>query len=440
MKNSVYKNIFVLAIPVVISQVGQVLVGLVDTVMVGQLGAIPLAGVSFANAIFTAFLVAGMGFAMGLTPLVSRAAIRSNHNRIRSLFTNSFAANTLLGLAFSAVLALLILLMPFMGQDPEVLEIAVPYTWLMLLSIIPVMWMYTIRQFLEGLGNTFWAMVATISSNVLNVGLNFVFIYGLCGMPEMGAIGVGVATLVSRVLMLIFMVVVMWLRPNYRGYLKDMFAQKIQRFRLLRLWRMGYPIALQLGVECASFGAMAVAIGTFGAISLAGHQIAVNMPTTAFMVVTGVANATMVLVARNYELKLYSEVRRILRAAQRIVTVFMACTSVLFLCFAMDIASLFSPDVAVQEVAAYLLIFAALFQFSDGIQGVTLGALRGMLDVKKPMYYTFISYIFVGVPVAYICGFVIGMGAGGVWLGIVSGLTMLSVLYILRFRKILPKE
>ncbi|MFI3287799.1 MAG: MATE family efflux transporter [Rikenellaceae bacterium] len=436
-KNSIYKSILTLAIPVIISQVGQVLVGLVDTLMVGQLGAVPLAGVSFANAIFMTFVVAGMGFAMGLTPLVSRAAVRSNDERVRSLFKNSFVANTLLGVGFVAILALLIFLMPYMGQDPEVLEIAVPYTWLMLLSILPNMWMYTIRQFLEGLGNTFWAMVATISSNVINVGLNFVFIYGLCGMPEMGAIGVGVATLVSRVLMTIFMVLVMWIHRDYRGYLKGIMAVRVLRFRLLRLWRMGYPIALQLGIECGSFGAIAVAIGTFGAVSLAGHQIAVNMPTTAFMVVTGVANATMVLVARNYEMRLYAEVRRILSASLRIVTVFMALTAVLFLVFAMDIASLFSPDVAVQEVASYLLIFAAVFQLSDGIQGVTLGALRGLLDVKKTMTYTFFSYIVVGIPVAYLCGFVFGMGAGGIWLGLVSALTLLAVLYIRRFRKLL---
>ncbi len=436
-KHNTYKNILLLAVPVIISQVGQVLVGLIDTIMVGGLGAVPLAGVSFANAIFNTFVIASMGLAMGLTPLISRALVKNNHQRITSLLKNSMALNTVMGVIFTLLFAVLIMLMPKMGQDEEVLEIAIPYASLMAISIIPNLWMFTVRQFLEGLGNTFWAMVATISSNVLNVALNFVLIYGMFGMPEMGAIGAGVATLISRILMMIFMIVVALKVPTFKRYFKGFWRIPILRFRLLRLWGMGYPIALQQGIECGSFGLMAIAVGTFGAVSLAAHQIAVNLPTTAFMVVVGVANATTVIVARNYELKLMGEVKKTLGASIKIITIFMSCTALLFIGFGHEIVSVFTQDLAVKEIAVYLLFFAAVFQVSDGIQGVTLGALRGLLDVKRPMYISSLSYIFVGIPTAYLCAFVLGMDAGGIWVGVTTTLTLLSVLYYIRFRKIL---
>ncbi len=436
--NNRYRGILTLAIPVIISQVGQVLVGFVDTLMVAQLGtAEPLAGVAFTNALYNPFLVGGMGLAMGLTPLVSNAQVRGNNSRIHSLLKNSAVLNTVIAVAFTAIFSLLILLMPYMGQDPVALQTATPYGWLMALSILPTMWMYTLRQFLEGLGNTMWAMVVTITANLLNVGMNFLFIYGMWGFPEMGAVGAGLATAISRVLMFLLMFYTVYKVPKFRVYLAGFRRELILRFRLIRLWRTGYPISLQLGVETTGFGIMAIVIGTFSATALSGHQIAVNLPTLAFMVVTGVANATMIITARNYALKLYSEVRATLNASLRIITVFMTLTAICFVIFAIDIAAIFTPDPEIQAVTAHLLIFASIFQISDGIQGVALGALRGMLDVKRPMYYSIISYFAVGVPIGYILAYQFNMEASGVWLGIVSALTLLSILYIRRFRSLI---
>ncbi len=424
----------------IISQVGQVLVGLVDTAMVGQLGAVPLAGVTFANAIFFPFYVGGMGVAMGLTPLVSRALVRGNSGRIRSLVKNSVVLNSVLGVGLMLLFAGCVLLMPYMGQDPETLEVAIPYGWLMVLSMLPIYWMYTLRHFLEGLGNTIWAMVATLLANSINVLLNYMFIYGMWGAPEMGAGGAGLATLISRVLMFLILWFVVVRVPRFNYYLKGFWSEAVRRFRVIRLWRMGYPIAVQIGAETMSFGLMAIVIGTFGAVNIAGHQIAANMPHVAFMMVTGVANATTILVSRNYALNLHREVRAILRSALIIVILFMIFTSNTFIILSENIAQIFTPDPAVQDVAVYLLLFASMFQISDGIQGVAVGALRGVMDVKRPMIYSFCAYAFVGAPVAYICGFVLEMEAAGIWLGIVAAIVALSILYLRRFYKIVPRS
>lgn len=435
-----YGSVLTLAIPVIISQVGQVVVSLVDTMMVGRLGAVPLAGVSFANALFLPVMLAGMGIAMGLTPLTSRANARDDQKRMKSLVKNSFLLNNILAVALVVILGALTALMSFMGQDPEVVSVAQPFSWIMVASIIPMMWFYTARQFLEGIGNTSWAMAITIIANLINVGLNFVLIYGLLGMPALGALGAGIATLISRILMVVMFVILFRYKEQFGRYFAGWKTVKICRFRLLRLWRLGFPIAMQIGIECLGISVMAVAIGTLGATALAGHQIAINMPTLAFMFVTGLANATTILVARDYELKLYGSVRKTLRASLVMVSLFMVVSASIFLAFAYPIAAIFSPDPAVQEVAAHLLFFGALFQISDGIQGVTLGALRGLLDVKRPMYYAIATYIVIGAPVGYICGFVLEMGAGGVWVGFITSLTILAVLYVRRFRRFIAAQ
>lgn len=429
-----YTSILTLAIPVIISQVGQVVVTLVDTMMVGQLGAVPLAGVSFANALFMPVMVIGLGIAMGVTPLASRAFVRKDTSRLKSLIKNSALLNTMLGFALAIILSTLTVGMGLMGQDPDVVAVATPYSFVMAISLIPLMWFYTARQFLEGLGNTSWAMIITITANLVNVGLNFVLIYGLLGMPALGALGAGIATLIARFLQVVLFIVLFRYQEKFGLYFRGWNVVKFCRFRLLRLWRLGFPIAMQIGIECLGMSAMAIAIGTLGAEVLAGHQVAMNMPTLAFMFVTGLANATTIIVARDYQLKLYDSVRTTLRSSLVMVTVIMIFTSSMFVLFAYPIASLFSPDPAVQAIAAHLLFFGALFQISDGIQGVTLGALRGLLDVKRPMYYALAAYIFVGAPAGYLCGFVLEMGAGGVWIGFISALTTLAVMYVRRFR------
>ena len=424
-----YRDLWRLAVPVVISQVGQMSVQLVDTMMVGHLGAVPLAGVSFANSLTFPVGIVGMGLAMGLTPLTGRASARGDFGRVQSLLKNSIVFNTLVGIGLTLVAFGLIEAMPWFGQDPEILPTARSYGYLMVGGLLPLVWFSTARQWLEGLGNTKWAMVITITGNVLNVGLNFVFIYGLLGMPALGAVGAGVATLISRVLMVGMWAWLFWRRECYRRFFVGMGRAKLAWFRMRRLLNVGGPISVQLGVEMAAMSLMAVAVGFFGATYLAAHQIAINLPSMAFMVVTGLANATTILTSRNFGLRRYGEIRRTLRAGLVTVTVFMVGSATLFLSLAHPIVSLFTSDAAVAAVAAHLLFFGALFQISDGIQGVLLGALRGLLEVNRPMIYAVVTYAVVGLPAGYLSAVVFGLGAAGVWVGFIASLTVLAVLY-----------
>lgn len=433
--NQQYSTLWRLALPVIIAQVGQTTVQLVDTLMVGQLGAVQLASVSFANSLMWPILIIGMGLSMGLTPLVSRANARTDFNRVQSLLKNSILLNTVVGVLLTIILLSFTSLMDHLGQDVEILPIAKEYNILMAIGILPMLWFATARQFLEGLGNTKWAMVITITGNLVNVGLNFVLIYGYLGMPEMGAVGAGVATLISRFVMVGMFVVLIYRRECYTRFFRGLGEVKISIFRLRRLFNVGGPIAVQLGVELAAMSLMAVAIGTFGASYLAAHQIAINLPTLSFMVVVGIANATTIIVSRNYGLKLYDEIRRTLRAALVTIMVFMVISASVFLIFALPIVSIFTSDSAVAAMAAHFLLFGAFFQLSDGFQGVVLGALRGLLEVMRPMYFAIFTYILIGFPVGYLCSKVLDFGPRGVWLGFIVSLTVLSVLYIYEFRR-----
>lgn len=437
---SQYGTVLRLAVPVMIAQLGQMSVQLVDTIMVGQLGAVPLAAVSFANSLMMPIMMIGTGVAMGLTPLVSRAYAREDFSRVQSLLKNSIVLNTLLAIGLALTLLGITFFMDRMGQDAEILPTAKIYSYLMVVGMLPMLWMNTARQFLEGLGNTKWTMVITITGNVVNVIFNFILIFGLLGFPALGAVGAGISTVFSRFVMVGMYVVLFYKRDAYRRFFDGIMAISLCKFRLRRLLNIGFPIAVQLGIELTAMSLMAIAVGTFGAQALAAHQIAINIPGMSFMVVVGIANATTIIVSRNYGLRFYDEIRRTLKASLTIISLFMVVSATLFLSFAGPIVSIFTPDTAVTTLAAYFLIFGAIFQFSDGLQGVAVGALRGILDVKRPMYYSIFVYALIGLPVGYIASFSsLSIGPAGVWIAFIVSLTVLCVLYIRRFSKILRR-
>lgn len=436
-----YTDLIKLALPVIIAQVGQLSVQLVDNIMVGQLGtAEPLAAVSFANGIAMAIMTAGVGVAMGLTPLVSRASARGDFPRIQSLLKNSAVVNTAVACVLALALFGLTFAMDYMGQDESILPTAKAYSYLMVIGMFPMMWMCTARQFLEGLGNTKWTMVITISGNLINVIFNFILIFGMLGAPKMGAVGAGVATVISRFAMVAMYGVLFSKRDAYKRFFTGIKSVALSRFRSWRLLNIGIPIAVQLGIEMSAFALMGIAIGTFGAEALAGHQVAINFPSMSFMVVVGIANATTIIVSRNYGLRLYSDIRKTLRAALITVSVLMVFLAVLFAVFSPYIVSVFTPVQGVRDMAVYLLFFGAAFQIADGFQGVLLGALRGLLDVKRPMYYAIGGYLLLGLPLGYIITFSpLSIGAGGAWVAFIASVTFLGIMYIRRFNKIIKR-
>lgn len=425
-----------LAVPVIISQVGQYSVQIVDTVMVGHLGeAVPLAAISFAYALSWPILFLGTGVAMGLTPLVGKSYARGDRMRSASLFKNS----VLLGVVMSVVLMLLLgAMLPLMGnlgQDPAILPIARGYMWYQLASALPMMLFANYKQFLEGVGNTSHTMVIAIIGNVLNIVLNAALIYGWWIFPEMGAVGAGASTFVARVVMMLLFFRLMFSNTDYRSYLKQFRKVKITLFRIRRLLNVGFPIAMQLFIEMAALSLMAVVIGVFGAVPQAAHQIAVNLPSLSFMVVTGLSAATTIRVSQDYGLRLYPSMRKAMNASLHLITAFTLCASLLVFMFGRQIAGLFTSEPEVIDIAAYLLRFGCVFMVIDGFQGVILGALRGLTEVKRPMYYAIFTYILISAPVGYVCSFVWGMGAAGTWVAFITGLVVLAILYYRLFRK-----
>lgn len=434
-----YKNIFKLALPVIISQVGGMTVALADTIMVGQLGDKPLASVAFANSLSWVIYMFGMGLAMGLTPLVGRAYARGDKQRLGSLLKNSLYVNTALGVVFTLIILGLSLSMSHFGQDPGILVDAKAYIFYQILSALPIMLFSTAKQFLEGIGNTTYSMMITITANLLNIGLNAVLIYGLLGFPEMGAAGAGASTFVARVYMVLMFLFIMWKKKEYRQYLILAYKSSVSKFRMRRLLNIGVPIAGQLSIEMGAISMMAIGIGTLGATALAGHQVAINIPSLSFMVVTGLASATTIIVSQNYGLRLFDPIRKTLKAALHMVTAYMLFSSIFIMVFATQIASIFTTDPAVVAIAAYLLLFGSAFQLSDGIQGVMLGALRGIMVVKKPMFNAIGVYVLVGFPIGYLLMFVAKIGPSGAWIAFIVSLTLLSLLYTRTFRRAIKK-
>ena len=431
-----YKANLRLALPVIISQVGQYSVQIVDTVMVGHLGeAVPLAAISFAYALSWPILFLGTGVAMGLTPLVGKSFARGDRMRSASLFKNSLLLGVVMSVVLMLLLGAMIPAMGYMGQDPAILPIARGYMWYQLASALPMMLFASCKQFLEGIGNTSHTMMIAIFGNVLNIVLNGALIYGWWIFPEMGAVGAGASTFIARVVMVILFARLMFKNDDYRDYVRLFRRVGITRFRIRRLLNVGLPIAMQLFIEMTALSLMAVVIGVFGAVPQAAHQIAVNLPSLSFMVVTGLSAATTIRVSQDFGLRLYPSMRRAMNASVHLITAFTVCASLLVFVFGRQIAALFTDEPAVIDIATYLLHYGCIFMVIDGFQGVILGALRGLTEVKRPMYYAIFTYICVSAPVGYVCGFVLGMGAAGTWVAFTTGLAVLALLYYRRFRR-----
>ncbi len=434
-----YKSNLELAYPIMLSFLGQSLVQFFDTLMVGRLGTVPLAAVAFSTSIITVFLVLGQGIGMGLTPLVGQSFARKETKRISVLFQNSISLNVLAG---GAIVALLLLFVPFLqyfGQQPEVIEQAIPYFVITALSLFPAQIFLSFRHFMEGVGNTKATMVIIISANALNVILNYVFIFGKFGCPAMGAFGAGLSTFVARCLMPIaYLVYLLW-HKHYRKYFKFFSRKNLQVYYHKNLLRIGFPIGMQLALECVGFSAVTIMMGWYSTVALAAYQVVLTFVTLTFQLACGVASSTTILVSHSFGRKEAKEVFRNSMSGFHLSFVLMGISTICFICFGRQLMSLFSTDAAVIAQGATLFIVAGLFELLDGAQATLLGALRGLNDVAKPMKYCFICYIFFAIPLAYVLGFVFDLGPCGILFSLCIGLGSVAVLYYRRLRKTISK-
>jgi MATE family multidrug resistance protein len=434
-----YRENLKLAYPVILSQLGHILVNLCDSVMVGQLGTVQLAAASLANSIFVVILVFGLGLSYSITPLVAAAAGNRNSSRLSLLLVNGTVLCGIFGLVLAALGYFGSPLLRYLNQPENVVELAIPFISILFLSMFPLMIFQGFKQFAEGLALTKQAMLISVFANVLNFALNYGLIFGKLGLPEIGMNGAAIATLISRTLMAIIIGFYVLKAPVYKKYSRHFRLDYLSFGHMQRLVKIGFPISLQMLFEVGAFSFSAVMIGWLGAKQLAAHQIAISIASVTYMMASGIGAAGTIRVGTEAGKRNYHLVQRAGYSNFVLAIIFMSVSALLLILFHNQIPVWYTttnPDPDVIKLAAGLLVIAAIFQLSDGVQVVGLGILRGLEDVKIPGLISLLAYWLVALPIGYVLGFVFGMGAYGVWSGLLIGLTIAAGLLFWRFRKL----
>ncbi len=445
LNRSYTKALLTLALPVMVTQVGQVSVNLFDNIIVGKLlGAQALASVSLGNAVFFSIFVFALGFSLAIPPLVSEAHSRSDHETINSVFRHGFIINMTIGLLLMILLLVAMPLLYHMDQPPEVIPDTIKFLVIMTVSIVPFMAFQTLREVSEGLSFTVGVTKATIIANVINIALNYVFIKGLLGFPPMGVQGSALASLIARIFMVVFLYYVLLKEKKTRQYIKAFYIKftGFSRQMFSKMLRIGFPTALQMFFEVTAFAGAAFICGLISAKDIASHQIALSMASFTFNLCIGFSVASTVLIGRKSGEGDYVGLKGMGVNNLKIAFIFMLFCGLFFIVGRNILPTFFTQaeDVAVILLASKLLIIAALFQLSDGVQVVALGSLRGIQDVKIPSIITFIAYWIITIPLGYVLCVTLKMGAFGMWIALGLGLTISAVLLVKRFLTLAQKK
>lgn len=433
-----YLSTLALAGPIVISQLGHTLVQTADTIIIGQFaGTISLAAVSLVHSVFMIVLVIGLGIAYGLTPLIAQHNGKHDFQECAKLLSNSFWLNALSGvLLFLLVYFGSMYAMQHADQDPQVVETAKPYLLILSVSILPLMIFNTFKQFAEGLGYTKQAMNITIWGNVINIVIAVILVKGMFGISPMGVRGVGIATLIDRILMMIIMAWYVLKSKNFKPYIQHFAIRFVNRQRLKNILKIGLPVAMQYVFEIGAFAGAALIAGTIGAVEQAAHQAAMTLAAMTYMMATGIASAATIKTGNSYGNRNFFRLKKFATVSYHLVIAFMLLCAIIFAIFNQYLPMIITQDIKVITLSAQLLLIAGLFQLFDGIQVVGLGTLRGIGDVNIPTFITFFAYWVIGLPIAYILGTQSEIGVQGIWYGLTLGLLTSSALLYWRYRHV----
>ncbi len=431
-----YSDILRLAFPVVLTHLGQILVQLVDNAMVGHLEtALPLAAVSFATSVFFMVFVLGIGLSLGLTPLVGEMYSQSDYRTSAHYLQNSILLFGGMGILLLGIAFGIIPFMHHMGQPEEVVALSIPYYKYIAWSLVPFMIFAAFKQFLEGVGNTKVAMAIVITSNLVNIFCNWLFIYGNWGCPAMGVAGAGLATLLSRILTPILIIIYFYKHDSFNRYFSFFSMKSFSWVRIRSLIGVGSPIAVQMFMEGLAFVAASIMMGWIGTVEIASNQVATVISNLGFMILIGISSSVTIFVSHSYGRRDYTEIKRYSVAAYRLGLMWNGIAALAFITLRHYIPLIFTSDPQVVEMASQFLVFVAIFQISDGLQANSVGILRGIQDVKSIMLIAFISYILISLPAGYLLAFETEIGASGLWLGLTIGLGIAAILLNARYRK-----
>ncbi len=422
-----------LAYPVIIGQLGIIMMGVVDSVMVGRLGSVPLAAASLGNSLIFLILIIGIGSSIVVSPIVAILVGGKRYSECGIYFRQSLLVNIVLSILMIGVILIGVNFIHYLNQPPEVIELAIIYMSIVGLSAFPLMIFQTFKQFIEGLSVMKPAMIISILANIINAFANWVLIFGKLGFPEFGIAGAAWATFSSRVFMVVVIMIYVMRNEKFKQYDVTFHFRGFNFPVIKKLLSLGLPSGFQYFFEVGAFSFAVIMIGWIGANELAAHQIAINLASISFMAVLGISQAASIRVGHAMGEQNIANVRKAGFTGIIIGAAIMSLAGLTFILLNNLLPTLYIEDEAVISIASRLIIIAALFQLSDGTQAVGIGVLRGLTDVKGPTLITFVAYWVISLPIAYLLAFNFKLGVDGVWIGLLIGLTASALMLTLRF-------
>ena len=430
-----YKALFKLGIPIVIGQLGMIVLGFADTLMIGHHSTEELAAASFVNNMFNLVIIFATGFSYGLTPIVGSLFGSGEHKAVGRTLKNAIWANGAIGIMLCIFMGILYLNIHRLGQPEELLPLMRPYYIILLVSLIFVLLFNAFKQFADGITDTRTAMWLLIGGNTLNIFGNWVFIYGHFGFPEMGLLGAGIATLTARIAMLVAFTIIFLFAKRYKTYREGFLEGCLNQKDFTELNKLGWPVALQMGMETASFSLATIMVGWLGAMALAAHQVMLTIGQLGYMMYYGMAAAVAVRVSNFHGQKDNIGIHHSASAGFHIILGMAACVAIPLFLLRNEIGGWFTDNNEVNLMVSSLILPFIVYQVGDGMQCNYSNALRGIADVKPVMYIAFIAYFLISLPAGYLFGFVFDWGLTGIWFSFLFGLTSAGLMFYARFRK-----
>lgn len=437
LKNTHLKETIGLSIPLVMTQIGHIITGMVDNIFLGRLGNTEQAAGILSNNLFIILLVFSIGMSYVLTPAITDAHVNRNEKTKAALFKNSLFINMVIAILLFIILFFSSPLLAYMQQPADVVQLAIPFFNVLIFSIIPVALFFVCKQYTEGLSNTKAAMYFSVVGNILNIILNYLLIYGKAGLPEMGYMGACWATFISRVFMGIGFLIYVFNHSSVNSFAKYYGEVRLNALHFWTLLKAGLASALQFTFEVAAFAIAGLMAGVFGKEEIDAHGIALSLAAFTYMFASGIGSATTIRVGNYYAVNDLPNLKLAIKTSYKSVMVTMGFMALLFVCLNTILPTIFSKDEGIILIASRLLLFAAFFQLFDGTQVVAIGALRGLEDYKYPTYIAFIGYWIISLPLCYFFAFPCGFGVYGVWLALSLGLCFVATALSYRIKNLI---
>ena len=411
-----------------------IILAFADNIMIGWHSVNELAASSFVNNVMNFFILTELGFASGMTPILGAFHGNGNVKGVGTTVRNGLLVNGIIGLIGLVLLAVIYLFIDSFGQEPELLPLIRPYFVIVGISIIFALGFNVLKQFTDGICKPVVSMLFLMGGNVLNIFGNWVLIYGKLGCPELGLMGAGLSTLISRILMLLCFVLYIFKSEQFKAYAQAIKEALFSRVKMRHIFNMGYPVAIQMGLEASTFSFSAIMVGWISVTALAAHQVAITISQLFFLMMQGLSFALSILVSNCYGIKDYAGIHAYVKRGILMIFGTSLSLSILLYIFRYPAVGMFTDSPEVAEIAVVLFYVLFAYQIGDGIQLCFANVLRGLQDVKPIMYAAFVSYYLIAIPVAYVLGFKAGLGAVGVWLGFPIGLTLAGLFFYARYR------